>query len=283
MPNIQQTFHRNSSGSQSSQSSELEETLFQNIHNTSTQTHPSRLTGHEYSPMDMAFDGIKHLIGFAGSIISNFLPSNDEIENQVNSAYLKEWSKQNPLLPGDNEYAAHQRRELALALIAAQPKDFLLEENPSFQIPGLGEETNMNLLLNELTDLSIETSHSSELNSILHTAIKRDSSHALKALLVLMPNLCVEGLNKQGDTPLLYAARLGQLKCLKILAEKDPAEINNQNEFGGTAAFYAALNGHKECLLALHKAGADIEFPLEPSCNHEIKSLLTHLRDIPNF
>ena len=59
------------------------------------------------------------------------------------------------------------------------------------------------------------------------------------------------------DSLIIVAAQRGDLKCLQLLIEKCPDDINNANRYGITPVHVACANDQVECLRALLTAGAD--------------------------
>lgn len=83
-------------------------------------------------------------------------------------------------------------------------------------------------------------------NTVFLTAAEHDNTKALK--LFCMPHYInsmfnVNSPNKDGDTPLLVAARNGHLKAVDLLL-KNGANLLQYNKLGRTALHEASLNGH---------------------------------------
>ena len=59
-----------------------------------------------------------------------------------------------------------------------------------------------------------------------------------------------------------YAARIGRLRCLEVIAKHTKADINAPDEWGNTPAHFAAEEGHLDCLEFLAKhTKADLNAP----------------------
>jgi L-histidine N-alpha-methyltransferase len=65
--------------------------------------------------------------------------------------------------------------------------------------------------------------------------------------------------NKNGDTPLLTAARCGQLGPLETLYTEHGVSLEHTNADGKTALHEAAQGGHLECVRFLIRAGAHVD------------------------
>ena len=63
--------------------------------------------------------------------------------------------------------------------------------------------------------------------------------------------------DQDGWTPLMYAARLGQIEIAKELLKKN-ANLEAQNHAGLTPYLWAAYAGHVDMMKLLHESGADI-------------------------
>ncbi len=61
------------------------------------------------------------------------------------------------------------------------------------------------------------------------------------------------------QSPLHLAASGGHVKCLEMLLEKCPGDINKQDKLGCTPFWYAAYHGNHDCLELLVRAGADFK------------------------
>lgn len=72
--------------------------------------------------------------------------------------------------------------------------------------------------------------------------------------LVTSPNVDVNGVSENGDTPLIEAARLGHDDVVQVLllAKADP---NIKNKNGKTALQLASEGGHEESVALLTQAG----------------------------
>ena len=93
---------------------------------------------------------------------------------------------------------------------------------------------------------------------------------------------------KYGYTPLLSAARHGQVECLQALVNIPGVEVNAKNESGFTALHLAAEHGHLSCVLVLLQIkGIDLNgrtlrgmTPLNTAVAHGhpdiVRTLLTH-------
>ena len=65
--------------------------------------------------------------------------------------------------------------------------------------------------------------------------------------------------NKNGDTPLLTAARSGQLHLLKKLHTEHGVSLEHTNSDGKTALHEAAQAGNAECVRFLLRLGAQVD------------------------
>ena len=88
---------------------------------------------------------------------------------------------------------------------------------------------------------------------------KRHVQRVVHILLRLRPVVPVSILNK-GLTPLLAAAEAGLPKCVIALA-KAGADVEARTPFGFTAAHLAALRAHRDVLRTLHTLGASMDRP----------------------
>ncbi len=73
--------------------------------------------------------------------------------------------------------------------------------------------------------------------------------------LLASPNVDVNGIDDQGNTPLIQAARFGHDEVVTALLSAK-ADVNTKNNEGKTALMLAAEGGHNETLRALTQAGA---------------------------
>ena len=65
--------------------------------------------------------------------------------------------------------------------------------------------------------------------------------------------------NKHGDTPLLTAARSGQLELLRSLLADHGVSPEHTNSDGKTALHEAAQNSHVDCVRELIRHGASVD------------------------
>ena len=65
--------------------------------------------------------------------------------------------------------------------------------------------------------------------------------------------------NKNGDTPLLTAARYGQTSILETLHADYNVTLEHTNADGKTALHEAAQTGHLECVKFLIRSGAHVD------------------------
>jgi len=73
----------------------------------------------------------------------------------------------------------------------------------------------------------------------------------------------VEAKDKYGNTPLIYASRLGFLEIVKYLIEECNANVNVKNRDESTPLITASINGHLEIVKYLIENGANYEELLE--------------------
>jgi len=105
----------------------------------------------------------------------------------------------------------------------------------------------------------------------------------------------VNGKDRYGHTPLIEAAKGGDLEAVKDMLHRG-AEVDAQSDKGKTALHYAAANGHVEVVKLLLLQGAQVDArdrewrtPLMLAaiygCNHTVHALLsagadTHVRTL---
>ena len=65
--------------------------------------------------------------------------------------------------------------------------------------------------------------------------------------------------NKHGDTPLLTAARSGELELVRTLLAEHGVPLEHTNSDGKTALHEAAQGGHVECVRLLLCSGANVD------------------------
>ena len=58
--------------------------------------------------------------------------------------------------------------------------------------------------------------------------------------------------NKRGNKALHFAASMGTLKMIEVIADADPSLASLRNVDGETPTFLAAFHGRKEAFMALH-------------------------------
>eukprot|EP00850_Spirogloea_muscicola_P008200 SM000043S15828 [mRNA] locus=s43:431291:439771:+ [translate_table: standard] len=91
----------------------------------------------------------------------------------------------------------------------------------------------------------------------LHVAAMRGYDDILRPLLEQV-EADVEGLDKDGDTPIFCAISSGSIECLQALIERG-ANVNGRlkDGLGPSVAHVCAFHGHPDCMQELVKAGAD--------------------------
>jgi len=100
----------------------------------------------------------------------------------------------------------------------------------------------------------------------------------------------VNSLGKNGHTPLMDAAKEGDLEAVTDLLRRG-AEVDVRSDKGKTALHYAAANGHVEVVKQLVSDGAEIDArdrdwhtPLMLAaiygCNHTIQALIVNGADV---
>lgn len=88
----------------------------------------------------------------------------------------------------------------------------------------------------------------------LFAAVRAGSADSVRSL-VTSPNVDVNGVDDNGNTPLIEAARLGHNDVVaSLLIAK--ADVNAKNKQGKTALMLAAEGGHEESVRLLTQAGA---------------------------
>jgi len=80
----------------------------------------------------------------------------------------------------------------------------------------------------------------------LHTAAKSDRVDAVKALLAVGAD--VNSLDRDGNTPLHYAAQGGSRRAMRVLLTEGSPDLTLENSGGHTAMFYARKLGSKVCI-----------------------------------
>ena len=88
----------------------------------------------------------------------------------------------------------------------------------------------------------------------LHEAAKRGNLAFLEE--GLANKVSVNGLDKAGSTPLIWASHGGHLSCMTVLLKQPRCEINVQNKLGDTALHSAAWKGHSQAVEMLLEKGA---------------------------
>ena len=86
------------------------------------------------------------------------------------------------------------------------------------------------------------------LSPILIAAWKNDSD-TLNQL--IRSGIDVNKADKNGYTPLYWAARYGHAECVKLLLSTPGIDINEADKYGSTPLYWAARNGHAECVKLL--------------------------------
>jgi ankyrin repeat protein len=96
-------------------------------------------------------------------------------------------------------------------------------------------------------------SRSPETDALLRAA-SAGNADTVRTLLA-SPNVDINGLDENGNTPLILAARFGhdQVVTALLIAK---ADVKTKNDEGKTALMLAAEGGHDETVRALTKAGA---------------------------
>jgi ankyrin repeat protein len=99
----------------------------------------------------------------------------------------------------------------------------------------------------------LELSRDFENNTILMIAAKYNSLEILKIYTTLFPN-SINMANKQGQTALIFASKLGNLDAIKLLLEFN-ADINQTDFDGNTALHYAAAWNQFQVVTMLIECG----------------------------
>ena len=93
-------------------------------------------------------------------------------------------------------------------------------------------------------------------NTALHIAASRGHHEVVLELAsryTTASSECIAGMNNEGDTPLHLACRNGSMKCVKVLANTFPNDLNEKNSSGDTPLRVALLAEHNEVVLLLHQ------------------------------
>ena len=77
-------------------------------------------------------------------------------------------------------------------------------------------------------------------------------------------------------SPLMHAAKRNATGCLKLLLDVENIDINSTNNYGFSAAHFAALNGHTESLILLDQYGADMDVQAIPLCDRYSIDVCNH-------
>jgi ankyrin repeat protein len=67
--------------------------------------------------------------------------------------------------------------------------------------------------------------------------------------------------DETGNTALIWASDSGNKEVLDFLLEEPSIDLNHRGYLGATAVCRAARKGHSDILLALARAGADLDIP----------------------
>ncbi|XP_059625908.1 uncharacterized protein LOC132268979 [Cornus florida] len=97
-------------------------------------------------------------------------------------------------------------------------------------------------------------------DTALHIAISDGKEHIVEQLVKLMSSKeALNVKNERGNTPLHFAASLGQARMCERIATKDSKLIGVRNNDSETPFFLAALHGNKDAFLLLHSICGSIE------------------------
>jgi ankyrin repeat protein len=102
-------------------------------------------------------------------------------------------------------------------------------------------------------DVAKRASRSPETDALLRAA-SMGNADTVRTLLA-SPNVDVNGIDDQGNTPLIQAARFGHDEVVTALLIAK-ADVKTKNDEGKTALMLAAEGGHDETVRALTQAGA---------------------------
>ena len=97
------------------------------------------------------------------------------------------------------------------------------------------------------------TTRSSETDALLRAA-SAGNADTVRTLLA-SPNVDVNGIDENGNTPLMLAARFGHDEVVTVLLISK-ADLKAKNDEGKTALMLASEGGHDETVRALTQAGA---------------------------
>jgi uncharacterized protein len=97
-------------------------------------------------------------------------------------------------------------------------------------------------------------SRTPETDALLRAA-RAGNADTVRALLA-SPNADVNGIDENGNTPLIEAARLGHDEVVTALLIAK-AQVNTKNNEGKTALMLASEGGHDQTVRALTQAGAE--------------------------
>lgn len=119
--------------------------------------------------------------------------------------------------------------------------------------------TNSTDFLNTVLALKSIDMHTQDENgqNVLHVSVKEGLLNAVMALIARDPTLATVA-DKQGKTPLMYAAEGGYINIVKALLS-DTTLVNTNSHDGWTALMYATQKGALEIISLLLAHGAELE------------------------
>jgi len=88
---------------------------------------------------------------------------------------------------------------------------------------------------------------------------------------ILTNDIDLDERNNKGQTPLIYAAQIGNLQAVKMLIDSGKVDIDARDNEGNNALMAASENGHVEIVKML--INRDIEIDARNSNNETVKRL----------
>lgn len=101
----------------------------------------------------------------------------------------------------------------------------------------------------------IEAHSNTNIEDNIFTAIENIDYTSINILLA--EDADIDTVNQQGNTPLMVAAKIGNMRILNILLSHNP-DVNKQNKDGATALMIAAESGQYHVVEKLREHGAKL-------------------------